>query len=251
MTSGLFGHFIHDANDSVQATPEWQGDNIPTVGSNFSNPSYSSRHQADRNADAPRCLLEAAFNYDGNKIAIIPVAAEGGNFVKPSGWSTQTYFAPNERCGQSPARHQWKNDGGADWGPGNDPWTNGAEDFAEVFGLSCDQGKHQMKFGGGYNRYTKNQVIGKDSEGDYTFDGWKASSVGGQLTGDSYLGLPARSGHQLQPGERQSHQPLREQTISAYAQDNWHVNSQVERAVWLPLRLDAARMGTQQPGFQL
>jgi len=42
MTSGkLFGHFIHDANDSVQATPEWQGDNIPTVGSNFSNPSYS------------------------------------------------------------------------------------------------------------------------------------------------------------------------------------------------------------------
>jgi len=51
-----------------------------------------------------------------------------------------------------------------------------------------------MKFGGGYNRYTKNQVIGKDSEGDYTFhDGWIAASgdspahLDSQLTGDSYL----------------------------------------------------------------
>ena len=74
----------------------------------------------------------------------------------------------------------WTNDGGASWGPGNDPWTNGAEDFAEVFGLSVTKGKHQMKFGGGYNRYTKNQVIGKDSEGDYTFNdqGIKCSDWG-------------------------------------------------------------------------
>ena len=79
----VFGHFIHDANDSVQATPEWQGDNIPTVGSNFSNPSYSSIIKLTGSL-TPNVLLEAAFNYDGNKIAIIPVAAEGGSFVKPS-----------------------------------------------------------------------------------------------------------------------------------------------------------------------
>ncbi len=63
-----------------------------------------------------------------------------------------------------------------------------------MFGLSWTMGKHQMKFGGGYNRYTKNQVIGKDSEGDYTFgDGWNAATSTtpagptGLLTGDSYL----------------------------------------------------------------
>jgi hypothetical protein len=221
----LFGHFIHDANDSVQATPEWQGDNIPTVGSNFSNPSYSSIVKLT-GALTPSVLLEAAFNYDGNKIAIIPVAAGGASFVKPSGWSTGNYFAAANDVGNRLPDITWKNDGGADWGPGNDPWTNGAEDYAEVVGLSWTKGKHQMKFGGGYNRYTKNQVIGKDSEGDYTFDS-KASSVGSQLTGDSYLdfllGLTANF-------SQSNANPINHyvnQTTSAYAQDNWHVNSRL------------------------
>jgi len=44
-----------------------------------------------------------------------------------------------------------------------------------------------------YNRYTKNQVIGKDSEGDYTFgDGWNTATrtpLPGQLASSrrSYL----------------------------------------------------------------
>jgi len=45
------------------------GHNYPTVGSNFSN-----RVRCDRQADGtltPTVLLEAAFNYNGNKIAII------------------------------------------------------------------------------------------------------------------------------------------------------------------------------------
>jgi len=144
----VLGHFIHDANDSVQATPEWQGDNIPTVGSNFSNPSYSAVIKLTGSL-TPNVLLEASFNYDGNKIAIIPVAAEGASFVKPSGWSTGTYFASTNDVGNRLPDISWKSDGSADWGPGNDPWTNGAEDFAEVYGLSVSKGKHQMKFGGG------------------------------------------------------------------------------------------------------
>ena len=125
----LMGHFIHDANDSVQATPEWQGDNIPTVGSNFSNPSYMAVVKLT-GALKPNVLVEAALNYDGNKIAIIPVAAEGGNFIKPSGWGTGTYFRGGRRCGKPPARINWTTDG-RQWGPGNDPWTNGAEDYDE------------------------------------------------------------------------------------------------------------------------
>jgi hypothetical protein len=221
----VFGHFIHDANDSVQATPEWQGDNIPTVGSNFSNPSYSSIIKLTGTL-TPSMLLEAAFNYDGNKIAIIPVAAEGGNFIKPSGWSTGTYFAATNDAGNRLPDIKWANDGGADWGPGNDPWTNGAEDYAEVVGLSITKGKHQMKFGGGYNRYTKNQVIGKDSEGDYTFDS-KASSVGGQLTGDSYLDFLLGLAANFSQSNANPTNHYVNNTISAYAQDNWHLSPQL------------------------
>ena len=237
----IFGHFIHDANDTVQATPEWQGDNFTTVGSNFSNPSYSSVIKLTGSL-SPTVLLEAAFNYDGNKIAIIPVAAEGGNFVKPSGWSTGTYFAPTNDVGNRLPDLTFSTipngSNPSEWGPGNDPWTNGAEDFAEVVGLSVTEGKHQLKFGGGYNRYTKNQVIGKDSEGDYTFgDKWAAGAPVGPLTGDSFadflLGLPTSF-------SQANANPINHyvnQTTSAYAQDNWHVNSRL--SVQLGVRYDA------------
>ena len=218
----IFGHFIHDANDSVQSTPEWQGDNIPTVGSNFSNPSYSSIIKLTGSL-TPNVLLEASFNYDGNKIAIIPVAAEGASFIKPSGWSTGTYFAPTNDVGNRLPDISWKNDGGASWGPGNDPWTNGAEDYAEVFGLSVNKGKHQLKFGGGYNRYTKNQVIGKDSEGDYTFDSKGSNVPSGALTGDSYLDFLLGLSASFSQSNANPINHYVNQTTSAYAQDNWHV----------------------------
>jgi hypothetical protein len=228
----LLGHFIHDANDSIQATPEWQGDNIPTVGSNFSNPSYQSVIKLTGSL-TPNVLLEATFAYDGNKIAIIPVAAEGANFVKPSAWSTGTYFAKANDVGNRLPDITWKTDGSAQWGPGNDPWTNGAEDFAENFGLSVSRGKHAMKFGGGYNRYTKNQVIGKDSEGDYTFDDSKTTL----LTGDSYLDFLLGFATSFSQANANPINHYVNNNISVYAMDNWRASNRL--SVQIGLRFDA------------
>jgi hypothetical protein len=244
----LLGHFIHDSNDTIQATPEWQGDNFPTIGSNFSNPSYSSVIKLT-GAITPNVLLEASFNYDGNKIAIIPVAAGGASFTKPSGWSTGTYFPAANDVGNRLPDLTFSTipngSGSAEWGPGNDPWTNGAEDYAEVFGLSITRGKHQMKFGGGYNRYTKNQVIGKDSEGDYIFtDGWNATTAKptGSLTGDSYadflLGLAYDpKGKAFSQSNANPINHYVNQTTSVYAQDNWHVDSRL--SIQFGFRYDA------------
>jgi hypothetical protein len=218
----LMGHFIHDANDSVQATPEWQGDNIPIVGSNFSNPSYMAVIKLTGELK-PDVLLEAAFNYDGNKIAIIPVAAEGANFVKPSGWSTGTYFGAAADAGNRLPDITWSSDGGASWGPGNDPWTNGAEDYAENVGLSVVRGKHQFKFGAGYNRYTKNQVIGNDSEGNYTFND-KATSL---LTGDSYLDFLLGFATSFSQPNADPINHYVNNNLSFYAMDNWHVSARL------------------------
>ena len=102
--------------------------------------------------------MEAAFNYDGNKIAIMPVAEAGGTFVKPSGWSTGTYFTGQNAMNRLPDISL--NTFGTTWGPGSDPWTNGAEDYNEIVSLSVTKAQHQLKFGGGYNRYTKNQING-------------------------------------------------------------------------------------------
>ncbi len=48
---------------------------------------------------------------------------------------------------------------GTAFDPWSQPWKNAAMDYAEVFGLSVTHLKHSFKFGGGYNRYTKNQQI--------------------------------------------------------------------------------------------
>jgi hypothetical protein len=226
----VFGHMIHDAEDSVQATPLWQGDNYPTIGSNFSNPAWGAVIKLTGTL-SPNVLLEAAFNYDGNKIDITPTtAAPATGFTQPSGWNAATYFQDNNALNRLPNLNLTTV--GTQWGPGNDPWRNGAEDYAEVFGLSVTRGKHQIKFGGGYNRYTKNQIIGNNTEGNYTFnDGWNKathlpiSSPGSpQLTGDSYLDfLLGLATNYSQPNIDPINHYVN-QTPSIYAEDNWHVN---------------------------
>src|SRR5271166_770551 len=243
----IFGHYIHDANVTTQATPEWQGDNYPTIGSNFSNPSYSSVIKLTGQLK-PNVLLEAAFNYDGNKIAIIPVSTVAAGYTKPSGWNTGTYFPAANDVGNRLPDINWTTVG-EQWGPGNDPWTNGAEDYNTIESLSVTLGRHQLKFGGGYNRYTKNQVIGKDSEGDYTFnDGWAVATsttpahLTGVLTGDSYVDFLL--GLAYDPGGKAFSQsnanPINHyvnNTISVYAQDNWHVSSRL--SIQYGVRFDA------------
>ena len=67
----LFGHYIGDSVSQTYATSMWSGDSYPTVGSNFSNPSWSSVIKLTGSL-TPNVLLEAAFNFDGNKISIQP-----------------------------------------------------------------------------------------------------------------------------------------------------------------------------------
>ena len=239
----LFGHFIHDSNVSTQATPEWQGDNFPTVGSIFSNPSYNAVIKLTGTL-SQNVLLEATVDYDGNKIAIVPVAAGGGSFTKPGGWSTGTYFpASNDVGNRLPdiiLQTVPNGSSSSEWGPGNDPWTNGAEDYNESLGLSITHGKHNLKFGGAYNRYTKNQVIGKDSEGDYTFnDGWNPNTTSpiGALTGDSFADLLLGLSTTFSQANANPTNHYVANTISVYGMDNWHVTSRL--SVQVGVRYDA------------
>ena len=79
-------------------------------------------------------LLEAAFNYDGNKIAILPVAEGGGTFAIPSGWNAGNYFTGQNAMNRLP--NITLSTFSTTWGPGSDPWTNGAEDYNEIVSLS-------------------------------------------------------------------------------------------------------------------
>jgi len=220
----IFGHLIHDAVSQNYATVLWNSDNYPTVGSNFVNPSYSTVIKLT-GALKPNVLLEAAFNYDGNKIVIAPVAEAGGSFVQPSGWSAGSYFMGQNQQNRLP--NITLSTFNTTWGPGSDPWHNGAEDYNEIVSLSVTKGQHQLKFGGGYNRYTKNQINGSSTEGSYTFgDGWNTTTntPSGLLTGDSYLDFLMGLSTNYQQANLDLVFHYVNNTISAYAEDNWHIS---------------------------
>lgn len=222
----IFGHFIHDAVTQNYATVLWGSDSYPSVGSQFTNPSYSSVIKLTGSL-SPQMLVEAAFNYDGNKIDIAPVAAGGGSFTQPAGWTARSYFPAENNAG-----HRLPNLSlttfGTTWGPGNDPWRNGAEDYNEIASLSWTRGPHAMQFGGGYNRYTKNQINGSQTEGTYTFnDGWNGAAPSGTLTGDSYLDFELGLATQFQQAETDPIFHYVNNTVSVYAEDNWHVNNRL------------------------
>ncbi len=230
----LFGHYIGDSVSQTYATSIWSGDSYPTVGSNFSNPSWSSVVKLTGSL-TPNVLLEAAFNFNGNKINIQP---SGNAYLKPSGWTGQSFFP---QTADADNRLPSVNLGsyGTAFDPWSQPWKNAAMDYAEVFALSVTHGKHTFKFGGGYNRYTKNQQIFGNTNGYFNFsDNWNnGAPTTANLTGDSYIDFLMGLSTSYSQLQNQDIRHYVNQTVSAYAEDNWHVSSRL--SVQYGIRYDA------------
>jgi len=216
----LFGHYIGDSVAQTYATSMWSGDSYPTVGSAFTNPSWSSVIKLTGTI-TPTVLLEAAFNFNGNKIIIAP---SGTAYTKPSGWTGTSFFPPETNAlNRLPSVNLGSY--GTQFDPWSQPWKNAAFDYAEVFGLSVTHGKHAMKFGGGYNRYIKNQQLFGNTNGYFNFnDNWSngAPTTAG-LTGDSYIDFLMGLSTGYNQLQVQDVRHYVNQTISGYAMDNWHI----------------------------
>ena len=250
----ILGHYIHDS--VLQGYPDadlgWNWESYNTVSSTLSNPSNSAAVKMTGEI-TPNLLVEASFNYDGNVINI--VNANTAN--KPSGWTAATLFnngSPNLPgiAVNGPAFESEQTGYGA--------WHNAAEDYSPKVDISYTMGKHAMKYGFSYNRYTKNQQLQADPGGDYSFSqnqtahncadaatspasvypgcydstgAFKSGNTGGDAWISLVLGL-AGSYSQAQ------HLPIRHyvnQTTSAYINDNWKVTPRLN--LQLGLRYDA------------
>ena len=228
----LMGHFIHDAVSQDYAVAMWGNNSYPTVGNTFNNPSYSSVVKLT-GALTPNVLLEAAFNYNGNKIKI----DNTGIYKQPSDWNAGSYFTGQNANNRLPvvnlgSWNTWYD--ASSW-----PWKNAAEDYNPTSAISVTHGKHNLKFGGGYNRYTKNQQLFGRSQGQYQFnDSVDANGVPtGGLTGDSYVDLLLGLATNYQQMQNQDIRHYVNQTISMFGQDNWHINPRL--SVQLGIRFDA------------
>jgi hypothetical protein len=220
----ILGHYIHDSVTQGYALPflGWLWASYNTVTSNLLNPSNSAAIKLSGTIN-PNLFVEASINYDGNTIDITNSALAN----KPAGWSVTPYFdngaplVPGVGGGFSGPYYTAEDQGSA-------PWHNAAQDYMPKVDVSYTKGKHAMKFGASYNRYTKNQQLFGDTEGNL---GFGAKSGDGMM--DMLLGI-ANSYSQFKEGSIRHYV---NQTPSAYVMDNWHVTPRL--SLQLGLRYDA------------
>ena len=220
----ILAHYMHDTVSQAFPAPMvgWSTGSWPTITSTLNNPSNSAAIKLTASL-SPELLVEASMNYDGNIIDI--VNSPTGDL--PAGLAVNKYF--NNGAKAAPAMN-WSGQGyGVQENPGSAPWHNAAGDLEPKVDVSYTIGKHAMKFGASYNRYTKNQKLFLNAEGTFTF----AGPISGDPMMDMLLGLP--TGY----SESQA-APIRHyvnQTPSVYAMDTWKVTPRL--SLQLGLRYDA------------
>jgi len=254
----ILGHYMHDAvtQTSGQSFLGWDTSNYRTINSTESNPSNSAALKLTASLSQD-LLVEVGMNYDGNIINIVNSKLS----AIPAGWTAARFFS-NGNTSVVGVSHF-----GAPYGTGEQmgsaPWHNAAEDYEPKVDVSYTKGKHAMKFGFSYNRYTKNQQLFGDADGQYSFAG---NPSGYQYTGN--LNLPECQGSEpasycvagdgimdmllglAGSYDQQSAQPIRHyvnQTPSVYVMDNWHVTPRL--TLQLGLRYDALPHAWERQNF--
>ena len=202
----VFGHYVNDSVGQTFSTTLWSDDNVPSVGSLFTNPAFSYTIHL-MHTISPSLLNEVAFNAGGNSIVFTP----NGVYKQPSGLNIPRFFnlvpnVDNRNPGISIS-------GVANYDVAETPWANKAADYQIRDDLSWVKGAHQLKFGGSWARYAKVQQAFGNTEGEDTFNG----TFTGNSFADYLLGMD--SGYSELALQDSGHWP--NISWAAYVQDNW------------------------------
>jgi hypothetical protein len=224
----IFGHWISEQVSQTFGTTMWSGDSTPAISNTFGNPAYSAVIHATHMIN-PSVLNEIAFNYNGNRIHILPA----GLYQAPSGFTFNRLFTgpnPNSRIPAINLSGVTGSDYTVNWMP----WNNDANDYQIRDDLSWTKGAHQLKFGFSWALYKKVQNAFADTEGQFAFNGSFTSpnsAVPGSCTNSKTLSCGYDFADFLL-GYAQSYSEDGAQinghwnniSPAAYVQDNWRVN---------------------------
>jgi hypothetical protein len=213
----VFGHFIAEQVSQGFAISQWSGANVPTVGDTFGNPSYSAVIHTTY-AVSPNLLNEIAFNYNGNRINIVPFAGAGlGSLAIPGDYdSTNTRFFPGPNNLNRIPNIDLNGGTGTHFEISSWPWHNKADDYNVRDDLSWTKGAHQLKFGFGWALYKKTQDLFGQTQGGFSFDG--------TFTGNDFADFLLGDAKQYQELAVQDSGQWNNVSYAAYVQDNWRVN---------------------------
>ncbi len=225
----VFGHYIAEQIVQGYATAQWSGDNLPTVGDNFNNPARSYVIHATHTI-SPTLLNEIAFNYNGNKINIVPYASTGLTSLAlpscsaPCDFSKSRLFTGTNALNRMP-NIDLGNPVGANFEISSWPWVNQADGYQVRDDVSWTKGAHQLKMGGSWALYKKKQQLFGTTQGAFSFAGNGNSNP--TYTGVSFADFLL--------GTAGGYSELAVQDIGiwpnvswgAYVQDNWRANNRL------------------------
>jgi Carboxypeptidase regulatory-like domain len=239
----IFGHFVAEQISQGYGTSQWSGDNVPTGANSFGNPSYSAVvHTAY--VINPNVVNEASFNYNGNRIAILPT----GLVTTPGFQFNRVFTGPNALDRIPSIQLNGTTDGtGSDYTTNWQPWNNKADDYQIRDDVSWTKGRHQIKIGGSWALYKKIQDVFTNTQGNFNFNG--------NFTGNDFADYLL--GYAQGYSEDAVHDSGHWNNVSwaAYIQDNYRVNNRL--TLNLGLRWDGvphtyeanSRMSNFYPGL--
>jgi Carboxypeptidase regulatory-like domain/TonB dependent receptor len=216
----IFGHWISEQTSQTYGTAQWVSDNVPTAADTFGNPSYSAVIHATY-VISPTLLNEAAFNYNGNRIHILPT----GIVSAPSDYIFNRLFTgPNEDT-RIPSI-DLAGITGTDYTSGWEPWNNKADDYQIRDDVSWTKGAHQFKFGGSWALYKKTQDAFANTQGNFTFNGSFTAPTGcvsstTQTCGSDYADFLLGFAQQYTEDAAKITGQWNNVSYALYAQDNW------------------------------
>ncbi len=203
----IFGHFVAEQISQGFGTTMWSGDNVPTIGNTFGNPSYSAVATWTRTI-SPTLLNELTFNYSGNRINITPV----GIYQAPPSFTFNRIFTGPNDLNRIPSI-QLSGSTGTNYTSNWVPWNNGYNAYQIQDAVSWSKGAHQLRMGGSFQTYRKYQDLFAPTQGAFQFNG----SYSGNDFADYLLGLSNSYGENA----LQDSQNWNANSYALYVQDTW------------------------------
>ena len=209
----IFGHFVAEQVAQNFATTMWSGDNVPSIGNTFGNPSYAAVVHAAY-VISPTLVNEVAFNYNGNRIHILPT----GLYNAPSDYTFNRYFDGPNADNRIPSI-QLGGSTGSNYTANWTPWNNDANSYQVRDDVSWTKGRHQLKIGGDYLFYSKSQSWFQNTQGGYNFNGF--------YTGNDFADFLLGYANSYNENAVQETGHWNSNSVGLYLQDNWRVNNRL------------------------
>jgi hypothetical protein len=208
----IYGHYLAEQIANNQAKTMWSGDNVPSIGNTFGNPSYAAViHTAY--TISPNVTNEVAFNYNGNRIHILPV----GLYKSP--FSPAGYFGNAVNVDDRIPSVNLSGSTGSNYTVNWTPWNNKADDYQIRDDVSWARGRHQFKFGGSWALYKKIQDWFKTTQGNYVFNG--------QYTGNDFADYLLGLSQNYSQDALKAAGHWDNTSWALYFQDNFRVNNRL------------------------